>query len=537
LIEAEQRPRIIAPGIQRVIRSRHPELLVEGPAGTGKTYGLLEAAALEGMIYPGIRTLFIRATRKSMNESVLQLWEEEILGLDHPAVAGGAQRGQRSQYVFPRRRTVVDGKVYEGQSWYALVGMDSPERIMSSQYDRAYYFEATEGTLHQWELVKTRMRRFHTPYGQMVADCNPSNEFHWLNQRAEDAYKIPADLIGKVPFPAEGMKVMERVLTSLSDNPKYYNPFKREWTWEGLQYRMDLEQLTGVNYQRLVSGLWVSAEGQIWENYRRQKHVVQGHLHLQDGVWRLKPVSGETSSGYLLREDFKERPVAWFGISVDWGWHPDPGVMQLWAFDKAGRAFLVKERYQCKTQLDEWANLAAEWQAEYDVRTIVCDPSDPEAIDKLNERIGEKRGREGVAYATKANNGIRAGLDQVRWGFDNDETGEPRIRILANSPEVTCTIRKQAKRPTSWVQELGSYVYKAQVDGKPNKEIPDPLCEDHACDAARYMLMDAWDSPQEPIIVQKTLKPGQLGHKFDHDRVFKEAVEAAFPEDSHDLYD
>lgn len=517
------------------MHSRHPELLVEGPAGTGKTYGLLSNAMIDGYIYPGLRTLFIRSTRKSMNESVLQLWEEEILGMGHPCVKGGARRNNRSEYVFPRRRTVVDGKVYDGESYYALVGMDSPERIMSSQYDRAYYFEATEGTLHQWELIKTRMRRFYSPYGQMVADCNPADEFFWLNTRAEEDYTIPADLIGKVPFPADGMKRMQRIRTTLRDNPKYFDILTNDWTPQGIQYRMDLEQLGGANYKRLVSGLWVTAEGQVWENFRPATHIVNGKLVKRDGIWFLDPVIVEKNGTVHLRGDFRSRSVAWFGISVDWGWHPDPGVMQLWAFDKAGRGFMVKERYQCKVGIDEWAAQAAEWQAEYDVRTIVCDPSEPGNIDKLNERIGERRGREGIEIATKANNAINAGIDQVRWGFDADETGEPRIRFLANASELECPLRRAAKKTTSTVQELSSYVYKKAVDGRVFKEMPDPLCEDHGCDSIRYMSMESWDGAHEQIITPQAFAPGTLGALFNHEQVFADSMRDK-EDDPDDIY-
>ena len=529
------KPRFIAPGIRRCMGSRHPELLVEGPAGTGKTYGLLSNAMIDGYLYPGLRTLFIRSTRKSMNESVLQLWEEEILGLGHPAVQAGGQRSNRSEYVFPEATRKVDGRTYTGASHFALVGMDSPERIMSSQYDRAIYFEATEGTLHQWELIKTRMRRFHTPYVQMMADCNPADEHFWLNTRAEEDYKVPADLIGQVPFPAEGMKRMERIRTFLQDNPKYFDPIKQEWTQAGIHYKLGMEQLGGANYMRLVSGLWVTAEGQVWENYRPATHVVQGRLAKKEGIWRLVPVTGVTDTGVQLKGDFRERAVAWFGISVDWGWHPDPGVMQLWAFDAHGRAFLVRERYQCKVSLDDWAQQAADWQADYDVRMIVCDPSEPGNIDALNSRIGERMGRTGVELATKAKNAIKAGVDQVRWGLDADETGEPRIRIMANSSELTCTHRSAAKRTTSVAQEILSYVYKKWVDGKPNKEQPDPTCEDHGADAMRYMMMAAWENQHDPMAVPEEFPVGSFGHKFNHEEVF-EASLRSLQDEEHDFY-
>jgi phage terminase large subunit len=437
----------------------------------------------------------------SLNESFLQLWEEEILGMEHPAVGDGASREHRKRYLFPYAETVIDGIEYKGRSRMVLGGMDTPTRIMSTNFDIIAAIEATEFTLNQWEYMSTRNRLFYCPFNLMIADVNPAHEFHWLNLRAEEAYTIPSDLIGKVPFPVEGMKRMQRICTRLEDNPKYYDPVRDDWTAEGVMYRLRLEQQTGVNYERFVKSIWATATDQVWANFRRATHIVQGECVEVDGYWRIRP--GEEFP------TFKERGVSHFVIGADWGWHPDPGVMQLWAVDKFGGAWLVKERYECKVSLDEWAEQAAEWQETYDVRVIVCDPSEPGNIAKINDRIGGRGGRMGSPLAVKANNAIMAGCDQVRWGFDDDERGEPRVRILDTATTVHCEHRALAKKPISWAQEIGGYVYTKQVDGKVYKERPDPVCEDHGCDTARYTLMHVWDNrysaPMAPPEVVRVL--------------------------------
>lgn len=515
---------IIAQGIRKVMGSRHPEILLEGGTGTGKTFGV--ALWVHGLcdLYPGVRILVVRATRMSLNESFLQLWEEEILGLDHPAVADGGTREHRKRYEYPMAETVVDGKTYKGRSRVVLGGMDTPTRVMSTNYDFVVAIEATEFTLNQWEYMSTRNRLFYTPYNLMLADVNPGDEFHWLNTRAEEAYSIPADLIDKLPFPAEGMKRMQRICTRLEDNPKYYDPVKKEWTPEGIAYRLRLEQQTGVNYARFVKSIWATAEGQVWENYERAKHVVQGSAFKDDqGHWSIIP--GKEFPA------FEARKVNWFGIAGDKGWHPDPGVLQLWAFDEYGGAWLVKERYQCKVGIDEWAEQAAEWQNEYDVRAIPYDPSEPEVIAKFNDRIGRRGGREGRPIAIRANNGIIAGVDQVRWGFGDDDRGEPRLRILDGSSVVQCPIRLADKMPTSWVQEIGGYVYPKKVDGKVTKDKPDPICEDHGCDTARYMLMYAWDNRHAAKAKAKTIEnPGTMGAIINKPAKIKEAFRKAMME-------
>ena len=154
----EDRGIIVAQGIQKLMATRHPEVLMEGPAGTGKTFGLCLYAYLMCVAYPGARILFVRATRASMNESLLQLWEEEILGLEHPAVMNGAEREHRKRYVFPEATMTWSGKTYKGRSRVGLAGMDMPTRVMSTQWDVILYVEATEGTLHQWDYLSSRNR-------------------------------------------------------------------------------------------------------------------------------------------------------------------------------------------------------------------------------------------------------------------------------------------------------------------------------------------------------------------------------------------
>jgi phage terminase large subunit len=56
---------------QGLLYCHAPEVLMEGPAGTGKTRALLEKANLCALKYPGMRALLVRKTRESMTESVL----------------------------------------------------------------------------------------------------------------------------------------------------------------------------------------------------------------------------------------------------------------------------------------------------------------------------------------------------------------------------------------------------------------------------------------------------------------------------------
>ena len=89
-------------GAARELWSLQPnELLLEGPAGTGKTRALLEWVNYLCEKYAGIRVLMLRQTRESLTESVLVEWESEVLWPGHPAIHGSSSRNTRQNYHYP----------------------------------------------------------------------------------------------------------------------------------------------------------------------------------------------------------------------------------------------------------------------------------------------------------------------------------------------------------------------------------------------------------------------------------------------------
>jgi hypothetical protein len=86
------------------------ELLVCGPAGTGKTYGILAALHQIACRYRGLRILVDRQTRVSLTESVLPTYEQEVLAADGMgSLAAGASRRHRAGYVYPTGTEIVLG--------------------------------------------------------------------------------------------------------------------------------------------------------------------------------------------------------------------------------------------------------------------------------------------------------------------------------------------------------------------------------------------------------------------------------------------
>lgn len=217
------------------------EVLLSGAAGTGKTRAWLQKLHYNAEKYPGMRGLILRKTRASLSQSALVTFEQHVLGLDSPLVAGPT-REHRAAYRYPNGSELVLG------------GMDNPTRIMSTEFDMIYIPEAIELTLDEWESLTTRLRNGKMPYQQMAADTNPSFPKHWLKRRCDD---------GRTQL----------IFCKHEDNPRLYDPVTHEWTVEGRTYLDALENLTGVRYQRLRHGLWVQAEGVVFDNFDEALNV------------------------------------------------------------------------------------------------------------------------------------------------------------------------------------------------------------------------------------------------------------------------
>lgn len=218
-----------------------PEVMLAGPADTGKTVGLCGKLHILALTYNGAQLAIVRKTYKSMPGSVLQTFEAIAGGL--PRVYGG-KRAER--YLYPNGSTV----------W--LGGMDNPDKVLSSERDVIYVNQAEELSLPEWEVLGTRAtgRAGNMPYAQMVGDCNPSAPTHWIMQRSRNGGP------------------MRRFDTTHRDNPELFDPATGEITAEGERRLGALRNLTGSRLLRLYHGLWAAPEGAIYDVFDEEKHKV-----------------------------------------------------------------------------------------------------------------------------------------------------------------------------------------------------------------------------------------------------------------------
>lgn len=436
------------------------EALLEGGTRCGKSYAFLIKAAMTAELYPNSRQLICRQTRKSLNESILRDWREDILYVGHEAVSGTASKEHQDLY-----RWRNGSEVY----FAGLENMrDTASPILSTKWDRIYICQAEETDQNDWEVLATRLSSFKAEYHQLTADCNPAGPSHWLNQR------FAPDRLGvdRARFPFRHY-----------DNPFFYTGLYPDgsWTKEGAEYMKILEgTLTGVRRERFLHSRWVAAEGVILDNWDPRIHVVDATLEGdRDAGFFIKP--GPKSEQRLGKNPIR---VAYFTCGVDFGWKPDPGVMQLWAYDSPRwhpqvRRFRVAEVMKLEWQHDQWADLAEEWFHRYEVRYFSCDPSDPENINYLNIRLGKKGHRNAPKIAIKCppiggghqrNKHHAAAIDLMREGLLSAK-GHVRTHFLQDAfPYGVDEELRRTGKSTCYEQEVESWVYDLDANGNPTSK-------------------------------------------------------------------
>jgi DNA polymerase III delta prime subunit len=219
------------------------DVLISGPAGTGKTYAILATLHCLAADYPNLRILICRATRASLTQSALVTYEQEILAADGMEfIASGASRRTRQSYVYPNGSEI------------ALGGLDKPDKILSSAWDVIYVNEAIETVEEAWEKLSSRLRRPGRPawLGYLIGDTNPGDPSHWLKKRADAGNTVLWD-------------------TTFEANPGLHDG--TGWTAAGVAHIENLDRLTASRKKRLRHGLWAAGEGAWFDGFDDGKHV------------------------------------------------------------------------------------------------------------------------------------------------------------------------------------------------------------------------------------------------------------------------
>jgi phage terminase large subunit len=412
-----------------LFKARDSEVVMAGPAGTGKSLASLFRVHLAALHNPGIRCLIVRKTAVSLGSTTLVTYEKKVAAdaLARGIVTwfGGSAR-EAASYRYSNGSVIVVG------------GMDKPEKVLSAEYDLVFADECTELTETDWETIGTRLRNGVLSWQQQIAACNPGPPTHWLKQRADRGQ-------------------MRMLHSRHRDNPAYVNA-DGTLTAKGADYMAKLDGLTGVRRLRYRDGKWAAAEGQIYETWDEA-------IHLVDVV---KHGPGWTRWG-----------------SVDFG-YTNPCVYQDWWEDPDGRLYLDNEIYYTRRLVEDHAETIKKvlyyvsGQPRGQLPRAIYADHDAEDRATLERKLG---------LATKAaHKTVSDGIQAVQSRLKVQPDGKPRLFIrrgalVERDPEL-----EAASLPMGAAEEITGYVWAVRPGNQGGLKEEPVKQNDHGMDAMRYMV-------------------------------------------------
>lgn len=427
--------------IRDLFAYRGPEVIVSGPAGTGKSFGALHKIHAALLKYPGSRALLTRKTLASLATGGLVTYERKVLDPRDGVKFFGGSAKEPPAYKYANGSVAVIG------------GMNKPGKIMSSEYELIYVQEATELTVTDWESLTTRLRSGVCPYKQIIGDCNPDAPGHWIKLR-------------------EAAGSLRLLYSTHRENPALWDEGLQEWTEEGARYLATLGRLTGVRRQRLLSGLWVAAEGLIYEGFDPALHLVYREA---------------------LPRGWQRWPRIW---GVDFGFR-NPFVWQEWARSPEGDLYRLQEIYRTEALVEDLAGQilsAAGWRrgesGHVPIRpvhgplpsAIICD-HDAEDRATLERHLGLKT-RPAIKAISPGIQAVQGRLRPAPAGGGREPA--PRLFFVRDGLVGRDPALDAAKLPCCTEEEILSYVWDMAAGGG-KKEVPVKM-NDHGCDTTRYVV-------------------------------------------------
>lgn len=438
-----------------LFHDRSPEILLAGPAGTGKSLGALHKLHAVMSKYPKSRGLMSRKTRTSMTNSCIATFDNHVLVPQDEVYF----HKQDQQYKYPNDSVI------------AVSGLDDVERIKSTDYDIAYIQEVTECQVNDVEITTTRLRNWKVPYQQLIMDCNPDRPTHWAKVRADKGQsKMLLSFHRDNPILWHEERDRNKWFKSCEKCRKKEPP---HWSKEGEAYLAKLERLTGARRARMFLGQWVTAEGVVYKNWDPQLHIIT-RMQLPTG-WH-------------------QWPRYW---SIDWG-YTHPVVWQEWIErPDTGQLYLLRQIFKTEYMVEDLARQVKKLTEDegYRPEAIICDhdPGDRATFERHTEMM-----------TTSAYKDIRAGIQAVETRLDPKwcEAGPGLLFVrdsLMNMPDEN--LMDQGS-PYKTEDEFDGYVWPKGKDDDGNKkgdEIPVDK-DNHGMDGARYMVAFAdslADDPEE----------------------------------------
>lgn len=296
---------------------------------------------------------------------------------------------------------------------------DSDATIQGGTWD---FWYANELPKHHYSFYNMALSRLTPENAMAIADSNPESSNHWLYKERIKPY-------------LENDKNIRSIFDywhfSMQDNANLSRSF--------IENQKKL--YSGAFEARKINGLWVVAEGLVYDTFDVSKHTCAHSVVL------------EKIANYEFREFF---------LGLDWGWN-HPLCCGLYGITRDGVYYKIDELFGSKMDEHDVIKWVKDKQKEYGryFRFINADNARPEQNHKLRDSLGGM-----IVYEVKPR--VVDSIGIVRGVINYD-------RLVVNKDRCKNTLN-----------EFGTYRYPAQDEsGDPDM----PLKEsDDAMDETRYAL-------------------------------------------------
>jgi PBSX family phage terminase large subunit len=312
---------------------------------------------------------------------------------------------------FKFSRTVGEGSLYNKYHFYVSGAYDekSFEKIQGITLALAYGDEVTAWPENYFQMLLSRLSEDNAKF---IGTCNPEGPYHWLKKKFIDREK----------------EISIKIWNFLIDENKNLPP----------SYVEKLKQFyTGLFYKRYIQGLWVMAEGAIYDMFSEEKHV--------------STVTPEQWESCYAKH-----------VSCDYG-TGNPTVFQMWGHNGRKR-YLKKEYYYDSREIGkqktdaQYAEDLERFIGLEDIQSVIIDPSAASFKLEVSNRF---------ISVQDADNSVIDGIRDV-----SSELAQDLIQV-----DPSCT---------NYIREKYGYVWDINA-GKRGEDKPLKQ-NDHSADAERYYI-------------------------------------------------
>jgi len=404
--------------------SREPEVMCVGPYNSGKSYPNLMRLYWMHTQIPGLQTLILRKKKVDLIRTTLPQWENKILPFD-------VEDNRSPCSSYGKKQPLWYDWKNGGRTWVG--NCEEAGGYLSGEYDIAFFCQAEQGTLDDWEKLAQRcdgragnwLDEDGEPLGQIIGDCNPDVPFHWIPTRIS---------LGKLHL----------IRFAHEDNMLLFKDGRFTSHGNRTLKRMS-ESLTGVRYKRGYLGEWAAAEGVVFDEFNPEEHVLN-----------------------VLPPEVSNAPVY---IGVDFGY--EHAFVCVWVARLSDGTLVVLREYRktrglVKDHAEQirkhgpyrmgWADHDAENAAQLRAFGVPTMPAEKELL---------------------------LGIERMKLLFR-----EGKLLIYKHLSERVDRVSQQRGRPLNLIQELLGYSYKplAQQTGNSLKDDVPIKKHDDAIDPVRYIV-------------------------------------------------